>query len=113
MLVCARCRNAAGRQRALPCSVRVLRILTRCAAHGLMCYRRSGRPQERGRKPILLHRDSTRTGGTTMTFSEAISSGFRNYVGFSGRAARSEFWYWILFTVLVEIVTSIVDVGIL
>ena len=46
-----------------------------------------------------------------MTFSEAISSGFRNYVGFSGRAARS--WYWILFTVLVEIVTSIIDVGIL
>ena len=26
-----------------------------------------------------------------MTFSEAISSGFRNYVGFSGRASRSEF----------------------
>ena len=40
-----------------------------------------------------------------MTFSEAINSGFRNYVGFSGRAARSEFWYWILFTILVEIVT--------
>ena len=35
-----------------------------------------------------------------MTFFEAISSGFRNYVGFSGRASRSEFWYWILFTVL-------------
>jgi uncharacterized membrane protein YhaH (DUF805 family) len=46
-----------------------------------------------------------------MTFSEAISSGFRNYVGFSGRASRSEFWYWILFTVLVSIVTSIVDLG--
>ena len=46
-----------------------------------------------------------------MTFSEAISSGFRNYVGFSGRASRSEFWYWILFTVLVSIVTSIVDFG--
>jgi hypothetical protein len=42
-----------------------------------------------------------------MTFLEAISSGFRNYVGFSGRASRSEFWYWILFTVLVSIVTSI------
>jgi uncharacterized membrane protein YhaH (DUF805 family) len=61
----------------------------------------------------LLHRDSTRTGGTTMTFSDAISSGFRNYVGFSGRAARSEFWYWILFTILVDIVASIIDVGIL
>ena len=38
-----------------------------------------------------------------MTFSEAISSGFRNYVGFSGRASRSEFWYWVLFSVLVSI----------
>ena len=48
-----------------------------------------------------------------MTFSEAISSGFRNYVGFSGRAARSEFWFWILFTVLVSIVTTIIDLGVL
>jgi len=44
-----------------------------------------------------------------MTFFEAISSGFRNYVGFSSRASRSEFWYWTLFTVLVSIVTSIID----
>ena len=47
-----------------------------------------------------------------MTFSEAISSGFRNYVGFSGRASRSEFWYWILFTFLVGIVTEIIDLGV-
>ena len=48
-----------------------------------------------------------------MTFFEAISSGFRNYVGFSGRASRSEFWYWILFTVLVSIALSIIDFGML
>ena len=48
-----------------------------------------------------------------MTFSEAISSGFHNYVGFSGRASRSEFWYWVLFTVLVGIVASIIDFGVL
>jgi uncharacterized membrane protein YhaH (DUF805 family) len=35
----------------------------------------------------------------------------RNYVVFSGRASRSEFWYWILFTVLVSIALSIIDVG--
>jgi uncharacterized membrane protein YhaH (DUF805 family) len=46
-----------------------------------------------------------------MTFSEAISSGFRNYVGFSGRASRSEFWYWILFNVLVSIALSIIDLA--
>ena len=48
-----------------------------------------------------------------MTFSEAISSGFRNYVGFSGRASRSEFWFWILFTVLVGLFTTIIDLRIL
>src|SRR5215471_21334270 len=48
-----------------------------------------------------------------MTFFEAISSGFRNYVGFSGRASRSEFWYWILFTVLVSIVATIIDLVVL
>jgi uncharacterized membrane protein YhaH (DUF805 family) len=44
-----------------------------------------------------------------MGFTEAIASGFRNYVNFSGRAARSEFWYWTLFAVLVSIVTSLID----
>jgi len=44
-----------------------------------------------------------------MGFTEAIASGFHNYVNFSGRAARSEFWYWTLFAVLVSIVTSVID----
>ena len=44
-----------------------------------------------------------------MTFGQAISSGFSNYVDFSGRAYRSEYWYWVLFVILAEIVTSIVD----
>jgi uncharacterized membrane protein YhaH (DUF805 family) len=44
-----------------------------------------------------------------MTFGEAIRSGFNNYVGFSGRAARSEYWYWVLFVILVSMVTAILD----
>ena len=44
-----------------------------------------------------------------MGFSEAIKSGFSNYVGFSGRASRSEYWYWVLFVIVAEIVTSIID----
>jgi uncharacterized membrane protein YhaH (DUF805 family) len=44
-----------------------------------------------------------------MNFFEAISSGFRNYVGFSGRAIRSEYWYWVLFTLLLGIVTAVLD----
>jgi uncharacterized membrane protein YhaH (DUF805 family) len=35
-----------------------------------------------------------------MDFWRAIQSGFTNYVTFSGRTTRSEFWYWVLFTVL-------------
>jgi uncharacterized membrane protein YhaH (DUF805 family) len=44
-----------------------------------------------------------------MNFGEAIASGFRNYVTFSGRAARSAFWYWALFALIVGIVTQILD----
>jgi len=47
-----------------------------------------------------------------MNFFEAISSGFRNYVGFSGRAMRSEYWYWFLFTILLAIVTVGIDYAI-
>ncbi|MET4638026.1 DUF805 domain-containing protein [Mycetocola sp. 2940] len=36
-----------------------------------------------------------------MTFGEAIQSVFRNYAEFTGRASRSEFWWWILFYALV------------
>jgi uncharacterized membrane protein YhaH (DUF805 family) len=47
-----------------------------------------------------------------MNFIEAVQSCFRNYVGFSGRAARSEYWYWVLFAILVDIATNLIDAGI-
>lgn len=47
-----------------------------------------------------------------MQFHEAIRSGFCNYVNFSGRASRSEYWYWVLFAVLVAIVAGILDAAI-
>jgi uncharacterized membrane protein YhaH (DUF805 family) len=46
-----------------------------------------------------------------MDFWQAIASGFSDYVVFSGRAARSEYWYWILFTVLGGLATGIIDVA--
>ena len=36
-----------------------------------------------------------------MGFGAAVRSGFSNYATFSGRARRSEFWWWYLFSVLV------------
>jgi uncharacterized membrane protein YhaH (DUF805 family) len=44
-----------------------------------------------------------------VSFIEAIQSGFRNYVNFNGRASRSEFWYWVLFALLIGIAASIID----
>ena len=48
-----------------------------------------------------------------MNFQEAIRSGFRNYVNFSGRAVRSEFWFWILFTIVGGIGAEILDYALL
>jgi uncharacterized membrane protein YhaH (DUF805 family) len=44
-----------------------------------------------------------------MGFGQAISTGFRKYVDFSGRACRSEYWYWVLFTIIVGLVAAFID----
>jgi len=44
-----------------------------------------------------------------MNFMEAVRSGFNNYVGFSGRAARSEYWFWTLFAVIVTLIAEFID----
>lgn len=45
-----------------------------------------------------------------MGFGEAISTCFRNYVKFSGRAKRPEYWWFILFTFLGSLVTALIPV---
>jgi uncharacterized membrane protein YhaH (DUF805 family) len=44
-----------------------------------------------------------------MSFGAAVSSVLTQYTGFSGRARRSEFWWYTLFTVGVYVVVGIVD----
>lgn len=44
-----------------------------------------------------------------MTFGEAIRACLSQYVTFSGRARRSEFWYFALFTFLTGSALSLVD----
>ena len=39
-----------------------------------------------------------------MSFTEAVRTGFSKFATFEGRAARPEFWWWFLFTILVSLV---------
>ena len=39
----------------------------------------------------------------------AINKAFNNYFNFSGRANRSEFWYFFLFIVLINALTHVID----
>jgi uncharacterized membrane protein YhaH (DUF805 family) len=44
-----------------------------------------------------------------MSFTEAVSSVLRQYATFRGRARRSEYWWFFLFSLLVSLVAGIVD----
>lgn len=43
-----------------------------------------------------------------MSFTEAVKSGFDNYVNFNGRASRPAYWWWFLFAILVSVAANIV-----
>ena len=43
-----------------------------------------------------------------MSFFEAISTCFKKYVTFSGRARRSEYWFFMLFNIIVSSVLSLI-----
>lgn len=47
-----------------------------------------------------------------MTFGEAISSAFSKYATFSGRAPRSEYWWFVLFAMLLGFVAEIIDLAV-
>lgn len=44
-----------------------------------------------------------------MTFTDAVRSAFRNYATFDGRARRSEFWFFALFTILAQAAAGLLD----
>ena len=48
-----------------------------------------------------------------MNFQQSIEACFNKYATFSGRASRSEYWFFILFSVLGALVTLIIDIQIL
>ncbi|MDO8788215.1 MAG: DUF805 domain-containing protein [Sulfuritalea sp.] len=44
-----------------------------------------------------------------MTFGESIKTCFSKYAAFDGRASRSEYWWWFLFTTLASVAAGIVS----
>ena len=46
-----------------------------------------------------------------MNMVDAVKSVLSQYFGFSGRARRSEYWYWILATFLVAVVIAIIELA--
>lgn len=44
-----------------------------------------------------------------MGFGEAVKTCLSKYATFSGRARRSEFWWFYLFTLIVSLVASLID----
>ena len=45
-----------------------------------------------------------------MSYNDSVTNCLiNNYVGFSGRASRSEYWFWILFTFVTYFITGIID----
>lgn len=51
----------------------------------------------------------TLRGRGTMSFQEAISSGLSRYIDFNTRSSRSEYWFWVLFVILLSIVAGVID----
>lgn len=43
-----------------------------------------------------------------MTFTESIQTCFKKYANFSGRASRSEYWWWALFVLLITIAGQVI-----
>jgi uncharacterized membrane protein YhaH (DUF805 family) len=44
-----------------------------------------------------------------MSFPDAVRAALTNYVNFSGRARRSEYWYFALFAFLVYVAAFVID----
>jgi uncharacterized membrane protein YhaH (DUF805 family) len=44
-----------------------------------------------------------------MPFPDAVKLCLHKYADFNGRARRSEFWWWVVFTILVGLVAGIID----
>ncbi len=56
-----------------------------------------------------LGHDGLYVGAPSRGFLEALQVCFRKYVTFSGRASRSEYWFFVLWQILIGFVTGFID----
>lgn len=45
-----------------------------------------------------------------MNFVDAVKSVYRNYVNFNGRSVRSEYWWYVLFSIIMSIVIMLIEI---
>lgn len=55
----------------------------------------------------------SQSGPHPTTFADSVSTVFRKYADFNGRARRSEYWWFVLFSFCAQIALTIVDIAIL
>ena len=60
---------------------------------------------------VRWHRPASRVRGY-MGFTTAVRTVLGKYATFSGRASRSEFWYFYLFNVLAMLAAALIDDGV-
>lgn len=58
-----------------------------------------------------IGRDGLYAGAPSRGFVEALQVCFAKFVTFSGRASRSELWFFVLWQALIGTVTSVIDLG--
>lgn len=46
-----------------------------------------------------------------MGFVESVKHNFSHYADFTGRAQRSQFWWWVLFIGIVSVILNVIDSG--
>jgi len=44
-----------------------------------------------------------------MTFGESVKTCFAKYATFEGRASRSEYWWWVLFTIIASAMLGVIS----
>ena len=74
-------------------------------------YGQPGQPQQPYGQPGQTYAQPVNP-QTEMGFGDAISNCFLKYATFTGRARRAEYWYFVLFSTLARLVTTILDAGI-